>query len=117
MTFVDEYASTARQVQGTWADATEAWASSAQKAVGQLPVQYQAPYAVWWPGDAVIGVDQWFDFAGRVLDANRAYARNLTGVAHAFGGAVREHVDSLGAAVLDLLQAVGDAASEQAQKI
>jgi hypothetical protein len=121
MTVVDEYSSTARKAQDAWVNASESWVESTQKAFEQFSSPFlSGSYVSTFPvsaEDAVAVVDQWFDFAERVLDANREYAKNLAGVANAFGGAVREHVDSLGGAVRDQVQAVADTAKDQADKV
>lgn len=112
MTLQDEFTTTTRKAQEAWVQAARSWTQTVQSAADQsrqsfAPVPFVDPARV---------VDQWFDFADEVLQANRQYAKNLAGVASVFGGAVREHVGSLGEAVRDQVDATTGTVQDQAEK-
>lgn len=129
MTIQDEYVNAARRSQDAWISAAESWTQILTKNVTQnLPQnllkaadQPRIPFAPVYPGDATAAVEEWFGFAGRLMDANHEYAKNLAGVANAFTGAVRTHVDSVGEVIRDQAQAqaqvVGEVVRQQAQTV
>jgi hypothetical protein len=110
MTVQDEFATTLRQTQDAWISAAESWTQNLQRFAPQTLV---APFGV---GDATAVIDQFFDFTERLLDVNREYAKNLAGAVTAFGGAVRQHVDSVGEVVRGQAQATTDIAKEQVER-
>lgn len=113
MTLQQEYTTTARRTQDAWTNAADAWTANVQKVTDQVRTPMLPVVAT----DATALVEQWFDFTERVNKVNREYILNLTGVADAFGGAVRQHVEGLGEALRDQVQAVSETAKEQVDKL
>jgi hypothetical protein len=113
MTLQQEYTTTTRRAQDAWTYAADAWTQSLQKVTDQV----RSPMLPVVATDATALVEQWFDFIERVNKVNREYVLNLSGVADAFGGAVRQHVEGLGEAVRDQLEAVSNTAKEQVDKL
>jgi hypothetical protein len=77
----EQYTQTVRQVQDTMLAAFEAWTRTWQQAFGQLPAASSVnPEQV---------IDQGFDFLGKLLNAQRDFAKQLAGAGTAAAEAVR----------------------------
>jgi hypothetical protein len=77
----EQYTQMVRQVQDSMLAAFEAWTRTWQQAFGQLPAA--APII---PEQVI---DQGFDFAGKLLNAQRDFTKQLVGAGTAAAEAVR----------------------------
>ena len=91
MSIQDQYGVNLRQTQDAWVKAVEAWTNSVQNAFGQTS------------GDNPLGaidpstfVDQYFDLAQRVLDAQREVAKNMAKATQSIGQGLRTQAESVG---------------------
>jgi hypothetical protein len=113
MTLQDEYTTTARRAQDAWVNAAESWTGNITKATDE----FRLPATPVVTADPSVAVERYFEFLGRLLEANREYAKNLAGAADAFGGAVRQHVESITGIVRDQVQVVSETAKEQVENL
>jgi carboxypeptidase C (cathepsin A) len=72
--FTDQYAQMVQQSQEAVRTAVDNWTKTVQQAMAQLPAT-AAPFAA--PYDVNTVVDQVFDLAQKVLEAQRDFAKNL----------------------------------------
>jgi endo-alpha-1,4-polygalactosaminidase (GH114 family) len=72
--FTDQYTAMVQQSQEAVRTAVENWTKIVQQAMAQLPAT-AAPFAA--PYDVNAVVDQVFDLAEKVLEAQRDFAKNL----------------------------------------
>jgi hypothetical protein len=80
----DQYTEMVRQSQDAVRAAVDNWTKTVQQAMGQLPAT-AAPFAA--PYDINTVVDQVFDMAEKVLEAQRDFAKNLIATSTAAGEA------------------------------
>ena len=88
----DKYADAVRQGQQAMTEAVESWTESAQKAMGSMPTM---PEGI--PPQQVI--DQVFDFAEKMLQAQREFAKNMAATAVSASESARQHAESVADAV------------------
>jgi len=82
--FTDQYTAMVQQSQEAVRTAVENWTKIVQQAMAQLPAT-AAPFAA--PYDVNAVVDQVFDLAEKVLEAQRDFAKNLIASSTAAGEA------------------------------
>jgi hypothetical protein len=80
----DQYAEMVRQSQDAVRTAVDNWTTTVQQAMGQLPAT-AAPFTAQYDVNTVI--DQVFDLAEKVLEAQRDFAKNLIATSTAAGEA------------------------------
>ena len=87
----DQYTELVQQSQEAVRTAVDYWSKTVQQAVAQLPAT-AAPFAA--PYDVNTIVDQYFDFAEKVLEIQRDFAKNLiarsTAAGEAFAASAKE---------------------------
>ncbi|HEX2362973.1 MAG TPA: hypothetical protein VHI11_12940, partial [Jiangellaceae bacterium] len=71
----DQYTEMVQQSQDAVRAAVDNWTKTVQQAIGQLPTASAASFAA--PYDVNTVVDQVFDLAEKVLEAQRDFAKNL----------------------------------------
>ncbi len=104
------YANTASQVQEAWTRAAESWTGGFQRILGQAPDLGLTEF------DPSRAIDRYFDFAERVLEVNRHYAKTLAGASLNVGQAVRDQSTAITNEVSSQAGATIDATREQAEK-
>lgn len=107
MTVQDEYVSTVRQAQDTWANVVEAVTDNMPKA---LP-HSASPFGI----DPNAAIDQLFDFWEKTLEVQREFAKQLAGVTVSVGERVRTQAESVAAAVHEQGELTKRAVREQAE--
>lgn len=113
MTLQDEYTTAVARSQDAWKNAAEVWTESIEKVTDRV----STPVVPVVRPDVTGVVEQWLDFTEQVAKVNREYVLNLAGVADAFSGAVRQHLDGLSEAVRDQAKAISHTAKEQVDKL
>lgn len=103
----EQYAEAMRTSQEAVVGAVESWTKSVQKTFGQTPA---IPEASVDPNQVI---DQVFDFAEKMLEVQREFAKNLASTSTALGGALREQAESAGQAVRQQAEYAGDAVRQQ----
>src|SRR5215207_10394721 len=94
-TLTEQYTELVQQSQEAVRTAVDNWTKTVQQAMGQLP-------ATAVPFDASQVVDQVFDLAEKVLEAQREFAKNLISTSTAAG-------EALAASATEAAQAAGEA--------
>ena len=93
--FTDQYAQMVQQSQEAVRAAVDNWTKTVQQAIGQFPAT-AAPFAA--PYDVNTVVDQVFDLAENVLEAQRDFAKNLiatsTAASEAFAARATEAAEA-----------------------
>jgi len=91
----DQYTEMVQQSQDAVRTAVDNWTKTVQQAIGQLPAT-AAPFAT--PYDVNTVVDQVFDLAEKVLEAQRDFAKNListsTAASEAFAARATEAAEA-----------------------
>jgi acetyl-CoA carboxylase carboxyltransferase component len=103
----EQYAEAVRTSQQAVVGAVESWTKSVQSAFGQTP---SSPAAVVDPNQVI---DQIFDFAEKMLEVQRDFAKNMASTAAAAGETARQQAESAGQAVRK--QAAGAAGRKPAE--
>ncbi|MDX6308008.1 MAG: colicin import rane protein [Nocardioidaceae bacterium] len=109
MTIQDQYTSTLRKSQETWAGVMETLTENVQKAFG-------TPANPFTSIDPTAAIDQVFDFWERTLEVQRDVAKQLVGATVAASEKVRSQAETVGAAFRDQAASVYDAANKQTTK-
>ncbi len=107
----DKYADAVRQGQQAMTDAVETWTDSAQKAMGSmgsLGSMPNIPEGI--PPQQVI--DQVFDFAEKMLQAQREFAKNMASTAVSATESARQHAESVADAVRQNTEQTGQAVQD-----
>jgi hypothetical protein len=104
----EQYAEAVRTSQQAVVGAVESWTKSVQSAFGQTPSSRGAAV------DPNQVIDQVFDFAEKMLEVQREFAKNLASTATAAGETVRQQAESAGQAVRQQADSAGQAAGKQA---
>jgi hypothetical protein len=86
----DQYAEPLKAGQEAVAQAVDAWTKSAQRAFGTQPVGTSGHF------DPNQVIDQVFDFAEKMLQVQREYAKTLTSTAASAAEAARTSVETAG---------------------
>ncbi len=107
MTIQDEYVSTMRQAQDTWANVVGAVTDNIPKV---LP-----PSVNTFGIDPDAAIDQLFDFWEKTLEVQREFAKQLAGVTVSVGERVRKQAEYVSAAVREQSELTKRAVREQAE--
>jgi hypothetical protein len=89
MTVKDHPGDVVVEAQNAWKALSDSWAQSVEQIVRRAPT---LPLEAL---DANKPLDLVFDLTGRLLEANRQYARSLAEASIAFGAALRDYVESI----------------------
>lgn len=105
----EKYSEAIRQGQQAMSEAVESWTESAQKAMGSVPSVGEVQ-----PGQVI---DQVFDFAEKMLQVQREFAKTMAATAASASESARQHSESVADAVRSsaeqTTQAVQDAVTPQ----
>jgi len=109
MTLQEQYATTVRQSQKSWASAVDTYNETVEKAVAAAEGAVTAIN----PTDAV---DQLFDFWEQTLEVQRDLSKQFATMSLTFSEKVRTQAESVGSAVRELAESAQDAVREQTAK-
>jgi hypothetical protein len=99
----EQFADAMRTSQEAVVGAVESWTKSVQSAFGQTP---GIPTLSVDPNQVI---DQVFDFAEKMLEVQREFAKNLAQAATTATGTMREQAETVGAATRRAAESVGGA--------
>jgi hypothetical protein len=108
--FTDQYAQMVQQSQEAVRAAVDNWTKTVQQAIGQLPATAD-PFAA--PYDVNTVVDQVFDLAEKVLEAQRDFAKNLIATSTAASEAFAARAKEAAEAVTEATKSATQAATEE----
>ena len=108
--FTDQYAQMVQQSQEAVRAAVDNWTKTVQQAIGQLPAT-AAPFAA--PYDVNTVVDQVFDLAEKVLEAQRDFAKNLIATSTAAGEAFTARATEAAEAATEATKSATQAATKK----
>jgi len=100
MSLQEQYGENIRQTQEAWVKAVETWTNNVQKAFSQASGDTafgqgagDNPFAAMDPNSFI---DQYFDLAQKMLDAQREVAKNMAKATQSMGQAMRKQAESGG---------------------
>ena len=91
MSIQDQYGTNLRETQDAWVKAVESWTNNVQSVFQQGPGA-NALGAI----DPATFVDQYFDLAQKVLDAQREVAKNMAKASQSMGEGLQKQAASAG---------------------
>jgi acetyl-CoA carboxylase carboxyltransferase component len=108
--FAEQYTQMVQQSQEAVRAAVENWTKTMQQVMGQLPAA-TAPLAA--PYDVNTVIDQVFDLAEKVLEAERDFAKNLIASSTAAGEAFVAQAKQAAEAATEATKSAAQAATEK----
>jgi hypothetical protein len=109
-TLTDHYTELVQQSQEALRTAVDNWSKIVEQAVAQLPAT-ATPFAA--PYDVNAVVDQYFDFAGKVLEVQRDFAKNLIARSNAAGEAFAARAKEVAEATTEATKSATKAATQK----
>jgi predicted metalloprotease len=106
----EQYTEMVQQSQEAVRTAVDNWTKTVQQAIGQLP-SASAPLAA--PYDVNIVIDQVFDLAEKVLEAQRDFAKNLISTSTAAGEAFTKGATEAAEAATEATKSAARAATKK----
>jgi hypothetical protein len=103
----EQYAQAMRTSQEAVVGAVESWTKSVQSAFGQTP---ELPSLSVDPNQVI---DQVFDFAEKMLEVQREFAKSLAQAAASATGGMREQAEAAGAAARRAAESAGSSAGRK----
>ena len=106
----DKYAEAMRTSQAAVVEAFESWTKSAQSAISTVPGVVSVPQV-----EPQQVIDQVFDFAEKLLEVQREFAKSLASTAAAASESARQQTESVVSAVQKHAEATTSAIKDAAQ--
>jgi hypothetical protein len=107
--YTDQYTELVQQSQEAVRTAADNWTKTVQQAMGQLPANaaaFAAPY------DVNTAIDQFFDLAKKLLEAQRDFSKNLVATSTAAGEAFAARAKEAAEAATEATKPATQAATE-----